>query len=69
TTQCSINTAGSSRPKENHSKSVPIGFVFQPTDADLIFHFLIKKIRGQPVQSYTNIQEFNLRDFTYAELI
>ncbi|KAI3953702.1 hypothetical protein MKW98_017526 [Papaver atlanticum] len=54
TTQCS----GSSRP---------IGFRFKPTDAELISNFLCKKIRGQQLES-NDIQQVNLRDFTYADL-
>ncbi|KAI3899096.1 hypothetical protein MKW92_036839, partial [Papaver armeniacum] len=44
----------------------PIGFRFEPTDAQLISDFLSKKIRGQLESN--DIQEVNLRDFTYAEL-
>ncbi|RZC61006.1 hypothetical protein C5167_022783, partial [Papaver somniferum] len=58
TTQCRIYMDGSLRP---------IGFRFKPTDAQLISDFLSKKIRGQQLES-NDIQEVNLRDFTYADL-
>ncbi|KAI3867416.1 hypothetical protein MKX03_036543 [Papaver bracteatum] len=65
--QCSIHPSGSSRPKENHPKPIPIGYRFKPTDAELISHFLINKIRGQQSESY-NIQQVKILDFTYEEL-
>ncbi|XP_026444148.1 NAC domain-containing protein 72-like [Papaver somniferum] len=66
--QCYLKTfKGYPVDHECYIQSIPVGFRFKPTDAELISHHLTNKIIGKPLDP-NYIQQVNIRDYAPAEL-
>ncbi|KAK6151565.1 hypothetical protein DH2020_014200 [Rehmannia glutinosa] len=53
---------------EEYLKMLPVGFAFQPKDEELIVHYLMKKLKNEPLPP-NKIYSVNLYDFSPDRLV
>ncbi|KAK6151580.1 hypothetical protein DH2020_014215 [Rehmannia glutinosa] len=53
---------------EEYLKMLPVGFTFQPKDEELIVHYLMKKLKNEPLPP-NKIYSVNLYDFSPDRLV